>query len=75
MPAVSTPTMASNYTSIRKLQTAPEENAHVIQSYQTNLGHLALVILKTEFLETNGNTPFEELTNPGLTPPDPTEGI
>ena len=71
MPAMSTPTMASKYSSIRKFQTALEENAFAIQSYETDLGHLALVIPSKEFLE----APFQEPINPGLIPPVPNEDI
>ena len=71
MPARSTPTMAPKYSSIRRFQTALEENAFAIQSYETDLGHLALVIPSKEFLE----APFQGPTNPGLIPPVPNEDI
>ena len=75
MPKMSTPTMAPNYTSIRKFQLALEENALSIQSHQTELGHLALVISEEDYLQANNQVAFNEPTDPGLVPPDPTEGI
>ena len=75
MPKMSTPTMAPNYTSIRKFQLALEENALSIQSHQTELGHLALVITEADYLQANSDIAFDEPTDPGLVPPDPTEGI
>ena len=75
MPKMSTPTMAPNYISIPKFQLALEENALSIQSHQSELGHLALVITNEAYLEANDNNEFEEPTDPGLVPPDPTEGI
>ena len=65
--------MAPNYTSIRKFQVALEENALAIQSHQSELGHLALVITPEAYLEANDNNKFEEPTDPGLVPLDPTE--
>ena len=69
MPKMPAPTMAPNYTSIRKFQLSLEENALVIQSHQTELGHLALVIPADKFIATNDNLPFEEPTDPGIIPP------
>ena len=59
--------MAPNYTSIRKFQLSLEENALFIQSHETELGHLALVIPPD--VATNDNLPFEEPTDPGIIPP------
>ena len=75
MPKMSTPIMAPNYTSIRKFQLALEENALAIQSHQSELGYLALVIKPEDYLIANDNQPFVEPTDPGLIPPDPTVGI
>ena len=72
---MSTPTMAPNCTSIGKYWTTLEENALAIQSYQTDLGYLALVISNNEFLDSNGNTSFEESTNLDLTLLNPTEVV
>ena len=72
---MSTPTMAPNYTSIRKFQLALEENALSIQSHQSELGHLALVITDEAYLEANNDVAFVAPTDPGLAPPDPTAGI
>ena len=67
--------MAPNYITIRNFQRALEENALTIQSHQTELSHLALVISPDEFLAANDNNPFVEQTDPGPIPPDSTEGI
>ena len=75
MPKMSTPTMAPNYTSIRKFQLALEENALAVQSHQSELGYLALVIKSEDYLIANDNQPFVEPTDPGLIPPDPIVGI
>ena len=75
MPKMSTPIMAPNYTSIRKFQLALEENALAIQSHQSELGYLALVIKPEDYLIANDNQPFVEPTDPGLIPLDPTVGI
>ena len=69
MPKMSTPTMAPNYTSIRKFQLALEENALSIQSHQSELGHLALVITDEAYLEANNDVAFVAPTDPGLVPP------
>ena len=66
MPKMSTPTMAPNYTSIRKFQLALEENALSIQSHQTELGHLALVITEEAYLEANNEVAFNEPTDPAM---------
>ena len=70
-----TPTIAPNCTSIGKYWTTLEENVLAIQSYKTDLGYLALVISNNEFLDSNGNTSFEESTNPDLTLLNPTEVV
>ena len=75
IPKMSSSTMAPSYTSIRKFQLALEENAFAIQSHQTKLGHLALVIQPDAYLSANDNNFFVEPTDPGFIPPDPTEGI
>ena len=75
MPKMSTPTMAPNYTSIRKFQLALEENALSVQSHQSELGYLALVIKTEDYLTANNNQAFTGPTDPGLIPPDPTVGI
>lgn len=72
---MSTPIMAPNYTSIRKFQLALEENALSVQSHQSELGYLALVIKPEEYLLVNNNNSFTEPTDPGFIPPDPTVGI
>ena len=75
MPKMSSPTMAPNYKSIRKFQLALEENALAVQSHQSELGNLALVIKPEAFLVSNNNTAFVEPTDLVLIPPDPTEDI
>ena len=75
MPKMSTPTMAPNYTSIRKFQLTLEKNALSVQSHQSELGYLALVIKPEDYLTANNNQAFTEATDPGLIPPDPTVGI
>ena len=55
MPVMSTPTSTPNYTTIKTFELALRENALAIPSYQTHLGHLALVISPEEFLEVNNN--------------------
>ena len=62
MPSISTPTMTPNYTSIKKFELALCENALAISSYQTHLGHLALVISPEDYAKVNNNVP----TNPSL---------
>ena len=66
MPLMSTPTMTPNYLSIKKFEQALRENALAISSYQTHLGHLALVISPKEYEEVSNNVPFVIPTNPGL---------
>ena len=66
MPVMSTPTMTPNYTSIKKFEQALRDNALAISSYQTHLGHLALVVSPEEYLEVSGDVPFIIPTNPGL---------
>ena len=56
MPTIPTATMAPNYTAIKKFQDALEYNAMAIQSYQSKLGHLSLVISEEEYLSANNNT-------------------
>ena len=46
-----------------------------IQSHQTELGHLALVISKDDFLAANNNKPFEEPKDPGVAPTTTSAGI
>ena len=75
MPKMSTPTMAPNYTFIRKFQLALEENALAVQSHQSELEYFALVITPEAYLAANDNTAFVEPTDPGLIPQDQTEGI
>ena len=66
MPVMSTPTMTPNYTSIKKFEQALRDNALAISSYQTHLGHLALVVSPDEYNEVSGDVPFIVPTNPGL---------
>jgi len=66
MPVMSTPTMTPNYTSIKKFEQALRDNALAISSYQTHLGHLALVVSPEEYNEVSGDVPFIVPTNPGL---------
>ena len=66
MPVMSTPTMTPNYTSIKKFEQALRENALAVSSYQTHLGHLALVVSPDEYKEVSDDTPFIVPTNPGL---------
>ena len=75
MTKMSTSTMAPNYTCIKKFLLALEENALAIQSHQTELGHLALVIQLDAYVSANDNNAFVEPTDPGLIPADPTEDI
>ena len=55
-----------NYLSIKKFEEALRENALAISSYQTHLGHLALVVSPEEYKEVSNNVPFVIPTNPGL---------
>ena len=66
MPRMSTETMTPNYLSIRKFELALRENALAISSYQTHLGHLALVVSPEEYNEVSNNIPFVTPVNPGL---------
>ena len=43
------------------------KNGLAISSYQTHLGHLALVVSPEEYNEVSNNVPFVEPLNPGLT--------
>ena len=58
--------MTPNYTTIKEFDLALRENALTISSYQTHLGHLALVVSPDEYAEVNNNVPFVEPTNPRL---------
>ena len=66
MPRMSTETTTPNYLSIRKFEQALRENALSISSYQTHLGHLALVVSPEEYKEVSNNIPFVTPVNPGL---------
>jgi len=63
MPVMSTSTMTPNYTSIKKFEQALRDNALAISSYQTHLGHLALVFSPDEYNEVSGDVPFIVPTN------------
>lgn len=75
MPTISTLTEKPTYPSLRKFQDAINENAMAIPSYQTDLGHLALVLSDTAFLTVNNDTAFVPPPNPGAAPADPTTTI
>ena len=68
MPAMFTSRLTPNYTSIHDFELTLCENSLTIPSYQTHLGHLALVISPKAFAVVNNNRPFIEPANPGLTP-------
>jgi hypothetical protein len=75
MPTISTLTEKPSYPSLRKFQDAINENAMAVSSYQTDLGHLVLVISDPQFLNVNNNTAFVPPPNPGASPTDPTATI
>ena len=75
MPKMSTPSNPPSYQSVRDFQKALNHNAMNIHSYQTKLGHLALVVKEETFLAANGNTKFDPPKDPGLAPTYPTSGI
>ena len=60
MPAMSTLNIVPNYASVSKFQAALKENALAIQSYQTDLGHLALVISSTTSFLKQTATPLSK---------------
>ena len=65
MPKISTERTPPNDTTLTKFQEALEENALAIQTYDTDLGHLALVIKDSEYLVANGGTFFNKPANHG----------
>jgi hypothetical protein len=75
MPTISSLTDKPSYPSLRKFQDAINENAMAVSSYQTDLGHLALVLSTAQFLAVNSNTAFVPPPNPGASPTDPTTTI
>ena len=68
MPKMSTPSTPPTYQTVKDFQKALNHNAMAIQSSQTELGHLALVISKADFLAANNNKPFKEPKDPGPAP-------
>jgi hypothetical protein len=75
MPTISTLTKKLTYPSLRKFQDAIHENTMAIPSYQTNLGHLSLILSTTQFLNINNNTAFVPPPNPDAAPANPTTMI
>jgi hypothetical protein len=71
MPKISTHDEKPSYTSLKKFQTAIDENAMAVPSYTTDLGHLALVISEEDFRAANDDEAFEPPTNPGTQPAAP----
>ena len=71
MPKISSATTAPTYTSLRTFQDAINQNTLNIPSYQTELGHLSLVMDPAKFTTANGGTPFTIPTNPGTAPANP----
>ena len=75
MPKMSTPSNPPSYQSVRDFQKALNHNAMNIHSFQTKLGHLALVVKEDVFLAANSQVKFNPPTDPGLAPINPTAGI
>ena len=68
MPKMSTLSSPPTYQTVKDFQKALNHNAMAIHSTQTELGHLALVISKANFLAANNNKPFKEPKDPGSAP-------
>ena len=75
LPKMSTPSSAPAYQTVRDFQKALNHNAMAIYSYQTELGHLALVVSKETFLAANDNKPFVEPTDPGMSSTNTSSGV
>ena len=72
MPKMSTPSNPPSYQSVRDFQKALNHNAMNIHSFQTKMGHLALVVKEDVFLAANNQVKFNPPTDPGLAPTNPT---
>ena len=58
MQKMSTPSTPSSYQSVRDFQKVLNHNAMAIHSFQTKLGHLALVVSEEKFLAANNQIKF-----------------
>ena len=75
MPKMSTPSNPPSYQSVRDFQKALNHNAMNIHSFQTKMGHVALVVKEDVFLAANNQVKFNPPTDPGLAPTNPTSGV
>ena len=75
MPKLSSPSSPPTYQTVKDFQKNLNHIAMAIHSYQTELGHVALVVSEATFLATNDNKLFTEPKDPGMAPTNTSSGV